>query len=408
VAIVDYRRNYLKWSILYHLDSIKKINPILDYEIKLENGLYTVESLASLYCMLDFDLTLTAENSNTVFEEFYFHQLPEVNKKIKENLETLKSCIEDIEKSPSNFSEPKARLDAFLRKCELKKEEVIEACVRVGESKNIKIVPYASEALLELQKMKCKVGINTGSIRQAVEEVSKRKIGIEATNIAGTKFFYDKKGIFIKSWLNLGKNKEKSMSEYFLPEAYCNFSLTINPNLANIFYVTDDLSPFESYVAVKIGSSLGSILYVGKNFEKYEKDYDYVINAPEIRKDLRKIKPYFELIRRARIYPFLHKPEKVEEIIKLAEEIKFSNCENQKEVLDKIQDFISSEILFPKLTTKIDEKFKKLRKRLEKGSLKKEELKKLIKILKDFDPAFHVKDERKKELEEIIQSSSSL
>jgi len=37
--------------------------------------------------------------------------------------------------------------------------------------------------------MNCKVGINTGSIKQAVEEVSRRKIGIEATNIAGTEFF---------------------------------------------------------------------------------------------------------------------------------------------------------------------------------------------------------------------------
>jgi hypothetical protein len=191
-----------------------------------------------------------------------------------------------------------------------------------------------------------------------------------------------------------------------LPEAYCNFSLTINPNLASIFYVTDDLSPFESYVATKIGSCLGSILYVGKNFEKYEKDYDYVINATEIRKDLRKIRPYFELIRRARIYPFLHEPEEVEEIIKLAEEIKFSNYESPEELLGKIQDFISAEILFPRLTTRIDKKCKELKKKLEEKNLKKEEMGEVVEILKSFDPAFHVKEGRKKELKEIIRSSS--
>ena len=397
--------NYLKWSIFYHLDSIKKISPILEYEIEIENKLYKIKSLASLYCMLDFDLTLTAENSRTIFEEFYFYQLPRVNRRIEKDLKILKDGIEGIEKSPSDFVEPKAKVDSFLRKCELTREQVIEACILVGESKDIKIVPYALEAINELEKMNCKVGINTGSIKQAVEEVSRRKIGIEATNIACTEFFYDKRGFFIKSWLNLGKNKERSMSEYFLPEAYCNFSLTINPNLASIFYVTDDLSPFESYVATKIGSCLGSILYVGKNFEKYEKDYEYVVNAPEIRKDLRKIKPYFELIRRARIYPFLHKPEEVEEIIKLAEEINFSNYESPEELLDKIQEFISAEILFPRLTTRIDRRCKELRKKLEEKNLKKEELEEVVRILKSFDPAFHVKNERKKELREIIRSS---
>jgi len=77
-------KNYLKWSVLYHLDSSGKINPILDYEIEIENKLYRIKSLASLYCMLDFDLTLIAENSRTIFEEFYFYQLPRAKSEQKD------------------------------------------------------------------------------------------------------------------------------------------------------------------------------------------------------------------------------------------------------------------------------------------------------------------------------------
>ncbi|MEM5867010.1 MAG: hypothetical protein QXG39_03715, partial [Candidatus Aenigmatarchaeota archaeon] len=288
-----------------------------------------------------------------------------------------------------------------------RKEQVIEASVRTGESKNIKIVPYAFEAINEIEKMNCKVGLNTGSVKTAVEEVSRRKIGIEATNIAATKFFYDEKGVFLKSWLNLGKNKEISMSTYFLPEAYCNFSFTINPNWPKIVYVADKtFSHFEKYVAAKVGSSSGIVLEVGENLPESNEEYEYVVNALEIKKDLRKIKPYLELIRRATIYPFLIRPEEAYEAIKLADEIKFSKFENLEEFLNKIQDFLSTEILFPTLATRIDKKCKELKRKLKDNDLKKEEVEEVVNILKSFDPAFHTKEKRKRELKEIVLSST--
>ncbi|MEM5854877.1 MAG: HAD family hydrolase [Candidatus Aenigmatarchaeota archaeon] len=398
-------KNYLKWSVLYHLDSSEKIKPILDYEIVIKDGTCAISSLASLRCIFDVDLTLTIDN--TVFEEFYYRQLPEVNPNIRRNIHVMMEIIRDIGKSYSDFIEPHARLDNFFRKCELRKEQVIEASVRTGESKNIKIVPYAFEAINEIEKMNCKVGLNTGSVKTAVEEVSRRKIGIEATNIAATKFFYDEKGVFLKSWLNLGKNKEISMSTYFLPEAYCNFSFTINPNWPKIVYVADKtFSHFEKYVAAKVGSSSGIVLEVGENLPESNEEYEYVVNALEIKKDLRKIKPYLELIRRATIYPFLIRPEEAYEAIKLADEIKFSKFENLEEFLNKIQDFLSTEILFPTLATRIDKKCKELKRKLKDNDLKKEEVEEVVNILKSFDPAFHTKEKRKRELKEIVLSST--
>jgi hypothetical protein len=43
----------------------------------------------------------------------------------------------------------------------------------------------------------------------------------------------------------------------------------------------------------------------------------------------------------------------------------------------------------------------------ERKKLKKEEIEEVVEILKNFDPAFHVKESRKKELKEIIRSSPS-
>ncbi|MEM5883116.1 MAG: hypothetical protein QXQ77_02660, partial [Candidatus Aenigmatarchaeota archaeon] len=83
------------------------------------------------------------------------------------------------------------------------------------------------------------------------------------------------------------------MSTYFLPEAYCNFSFTINPNWPKIVYVADKtFSHFEKYVAAKVGSSSGIVLEVGENPPESNEEYEYVVNALEIKKDLRKIKPY--------------------------------------------------------------------------------------------------------------------
>lgn len=377
------------------MDAVEKIKPILEYEI----------FPLSLYGILDFDSTLTAIDSSTLYEEFYFHELPAVNPNIEKNLNILMKCIRDIDNSPFDFSKSHARLDRFLRKCELTKEQVVEACVRVGESKNIKIVPHAFETILELEKMNCKIGINTGSPKTAVEEVSRRKIGIQPTNIAATEFFY-KNGFFIGSRLNLGKNKEISMSEYFLPKAYCDFSLTVNPNWPKIIYIADGvLSPFEKYIAAKVGSSLGIVLEVKKD-QKEIKGYEYVINATEIRKDLRKIKPYIELYRRATIYPFLVKPEESYQAIKLADEIKLSQFDNFEDLLDKIQDFLSIEVLFPTLTKRVDKKCRELKKKLKNG-LKRSEVEEIVNILKAYDPAFNIKEERKEELKKIILSSTS-
>ncbi|MEM5829280.1 MAG: hypothetical protein QW040_00470 [Candidatus Aenigmatarchaeota archaeon] len=396
-------KEYMRWSILSHLDSIGKIKHVLDYEVVVKNKICSVSSLANMYCILDVDFTLTKDSS--IFEEFYYNSLPEVNKNIKRDLQMIKKIIKDIGSSPSDFSEPHAKLDKFLRKCELTKEQVIEAAVMTGESKNVKIIPYAFEAIIELEKINCKVGLNTGSVKEVVEEVSRKKIGIETKNIAATRFFYDKRGVFLKSWLNLGKNKEISMSNYFLPEAYCDLSITTHPELPKIIYVADKtLSPFERYVAAKVGSCLGIVLEVGENIYKRNEEFEYVVNAIEIREDLRKIKDYVQAYRIATIYPFLIKPEEAYEAIKLAEEINLSNFKNFEELLCKIQDFISLEILFPTLTTKIDKKLRGLKEKLGIG-LKREDVEEIVNILKSFDFTFHVKKERKEELEWIIHSA---
>ncbi|MEM5766228.1 MAG: hypothetical protein QW423_01165 [Candidatus Aenigmatarchaeota archaeon] len=399
---------YLKWSILYHLDSIEKIKPVLDYEIKLKNKSCDIFNFVILYLMNDFDKTLTTENSLTVFEEFYFNQLPIVNKNINKNLHKIEKCIKDIERSPQNFSKLHENLDEILRKCELTKNQFIEACIETGKSKNIKIVPYAAEAISDLENMNCVVGINSGSPKLAIEEISRRRIGIENENIAATEFYFDKNNRFLNSWLNLSENKAKSMGYYFFPRTYCNLSLLTDFNRPNIFYITDDLSPFEQPLVAKVGSELGAVLFVGEDLEKFVVKNEYVVNAPELRKDFRKIKPYLTLYRRSKIFPFLHKPEEAEEIIRLAERINLSNYKNPENILDNIEEFISLEFLFPSLTTRIEEKCRKLRRKLKEGNLKKEELKEIVKIMKTFDPAFHIKKKRKKELEEIIFSLSSL
>ncbi|MEM5853181.1 MAG: hypothetical protein QXG39_06660 [Candidatus Aenigmatarchaeota archaeon] len=394
---------YLKWSILFHFDSIGKIKSVLDDEINVE-GVFRPLT-AKLYIITDFDLTLTREDGRTVFEEFYFNQLPRVNKKIEENLNEIKKCIFEIDTSPSNFEKSHKKLNKILKESKLTKSQFLEACVETGRSKNIKIVHYAREAFIELEKMGCVVGINSGSPKTAIEEICKRKIGVDNSNIAGSEFLFDEKGYFSTSSLNLGENKKKSMSEYFLPETYCDLSFLTNSKKPNLIYVTDDLSHFEEPVVAKVGSKLGVTLFVGKDLEKYG-NYEYVINAPELREDFRKIKPYLNLYRRAKIFSSLYKPEESEKMIELAEEIKSYDYEDFNYISSKIEDFLSLNVLFPKSVSRIEEKIYELRKKSEINALRKEELREIVELMESFDPLFHVNEKRKEELKKIISSTS--
>ena len=66
-----------------------------------------------------------------------------MNRKIEKDLKILKDGIEGIEKSPSDFVKPKAKVDSFLRKCELRREQVIEAAFLLGKAihKNSSLCP---------------------------------------------------------------------------------------------------------------------------------------------------------------------------------------------------------------------------------------------------------------------------
>ncbi|MEM5883114.1 MAG: hypothetical protein QXQ77_02650 [Candidatus Aenigmatarchaeota archaeon] len=86
--------NYQKWSILYYFDAVGKIKPVLDYEIKVKNEIHFISMFTSLFCMFDVGLTLTEDS--TVFEEFYFRQLPEVNPNVGKNLHVMKEIIREV------------------------------------------------------------------------------------------------------------------------------------------------------------------------------------------------------------------------------------------------------------------------------------------------------------------------
>lgn len=361
-------------------------------------------SLASIGYVCDLDKTLTADDSSTVYEVFN-EKVCDVNSEINRNYQFLKKCVEDIDNSPSDIRLPSQRYSKQLRICGFNRRQYIEAGIRTGESKNIKSIPYAFDAFLEQQKLNCFLGICTGSPKFPAKEVSIKKIGIKEPNIAASEPVFDNNGNFLEMRFNLGTNKIVSMGIFHLPKCYCNFALTTNPDEANLVYTTDDLSDFEKPLAVKIGSQLGAVLYVGEELFDIGQIGEFVVNAPEIRKDLRKVNHYLDLYRRARIYPYLHDPKIVDETFEVVEEIKHLEKDygsNHGELLDKIFYFLSLEIMFPSLTTRVLEKYYKLKNELDK--VDPYFIKDLIDILKSHDPAFHATDKRKVELKNIIAS----
>ena len=287
-----------------------------------------------------------------------------------------------------------------------------EAGIRTGESKNIKIAPYAFEAFLEQQKMNSRPGINTGSPKEPATHVSKKRIGIARPRIAGSEAEFDQNGYFIGLWPNLGANKLASMSNFFMEPENCYCDCAFKEGAGKV-YVTDDLSKFEEPVVVKVGLDLGVVLYVGKDqkiLEMYKRPGEFVIPAPQIRKDVRKINPYINLYRRAKIFVKIHENPKIAKLIlDTAKDVKKGRfCTDRKsfeEFSMKISQFVSLEQLFPRLTTRFDEKYNKLEKAISENDIEsmRNSSNELLGILEENDPFFHIRQEREDELQEIIQ-----
>jgi len=337
-------REYLRWCILSHLKVANKVSKVIyDFDFK---------PIPKIFIVYDLDKTLTAEDSNTVYQEYNNH-LCSLNPRIYRERFSLEKCIEEIDKSPADFSEPQTRYWNILKRCKLKKEQHEEACLRTAKSKNIKIVPYAFQAFLEQTKIGCELGINTGSPRDVAALVSKEKIGIPKAKIAGSELIFDQDGYFKEGILNLGKNKVISMSNFFLqPEnCYCDCSFILSERSA--MYVTDDLE-FDKHIAAKVGLEGGVVLYVGK--KEYERK-EFIISAPEIRKDLRRINPYVQLYRRAKLFATLVEPENANEIVKILKKIKQE--ENGKKLKEMVEKFLELNPLFPRIRSQICKKSKK-------------------------------------------------
>lgn len=393
------------------MDVADKMCVISDFGIRVgPDSFYTASSVPACN-VLDLDRTLTSEDSSTVYEEFN-SWLCSLNPKLDHNSPVLKKIINDIDNSPADFSEPLKSYNNLLRKCGLTKRQWDEASIRTGESGNIKAAPYAFDALLEQYKMNFKLGINTGSPKEPAVQVSKKKIGVKEPRIAGSEAEFDQDGYFISLWANLGSNKVKSMSNFFMEPENCYCDCAFKEGAGEI-YVTDDLSKFEEPLVVKVGLDLGVVLYVGEDqrlLEIYKRPGEFVIPAPEIRKDVRKINPYINLYRRAKIFVRIHESPKVAKMISdTAKEIKKGRfCSDSKcfeEFSGKISQFVSIEQLFPRITTRFDEKHTKLKRAISEGDI--DAMSKcsneLISILEDNEPFFHVKQEKESELDEIIQ-----
>lgn len=405
-------KKYLRWCVLSHFDALEKIDVISDYGIKIGDDSFFTSSLAPLYLVWDLDKTLTAEDSNTVYEE-YNDILCSLNPKIEHNCKNIKKCIEEIDNSPSDFSEHLESYNHILRKCDFTKDQHIEASIRTGESKNVKIIPNIYDAILEQQKMNCISGINTGSPKDAATAVSERKIGIQKDFIEGSIPKFDRNGKFVGFWFNLGTNKGVSMSNFYQKSynCYCDCSFVAEEDLARKIYVTDDLSGFEKYTIAKIGSLLGIVLFVSEKeiIEIYKRPGEFIINAFEIRKDARKINSYLDLYRRAKIFVRLHDPKEAKFIFNCVKEIKKlklieKNLIQCHELNDRISKFLSTEILFPILTTKFKRKIVEFEDAILKEDSKtmKRMADDLIEILEKNDPMFHLKEKREHELNEII------
>jgi hypothetical protein len=398
-------REYLRWSILYHMSAAGKIKVISDYGIRIGGDAFLIPSILPSWLVFDLDKTLTADGSVSVYEEY--------NENVCSVLGIpsfrLRKLIKEIDLSPNDFSIPKKRYENELRRLHFKKRHHDDACTLTEESENIKFIPHAFDAIVEQEKLNCLVGINTGSPKDVTKEVVKKKIGIQEPNIAGSKPIFDSHENFLEFYLNLGTNKPISMSNFHLPECYCDFSLTVNPNEARQYYVTDDLSDFEWPLAVKIGSKLGIVLYVGEDYSKIPRIGEFVINAPEIRKDPRRIGYYLNLHRRSKIFPYIHDPKTVRKIIDTAEEILYLAETYEGDyslLLEKIPQFLSLEVLFPSLTTNVSREYQRLKHEDINLPHVKEGIKNLVNILKENDPAFHATSERKNELDNIILSAS--
>lgn len=407
-------KKYLKWCILSHMDATGKVDPVPDYGIRVGSDAFFTASSVPLYLVWDLDKTLTAEDGNTVYEE-YNDISCSLNPKIEREHQTLEECIKEIDNSPADFRKPLEKYNKLLRKCGFNTEQHREASIRTGESKNVKIIPYAYDVVLEQQKLNCLPGMNTGSPKDAAVEVSKRKIGISKDLIEGSVGEFDRHGNFIRFILNLGTNKAVSMSNFYHREpfnCYCDCSFVAEPELGRKVYVTDDLE-FDKYAIAKIGSQLGVVLYVGEEsiVEMYKRPGEFIINAPEIREDARKIRPYLNLYRRAKIFARLHSPREAKSILDCANEIKkLKRAPMDKSVItqleDRISKFISLESLFPVLTTRFNRKFAEFDDEISQESIDFEAVKRsansLTEILERNDPIFHTKEEREMQLNEII------
>jgi len=403
-------KKYLRWCILAHLDAAGKVDIISDFGIRIGGDSFYTANLVPLYLVWDLDKTFTAEDSNTVYKE-YNDILCSLNPKIDRKHRTLEKCIEEIDSSPSDFSKPQERYDATLRKCGFTKDQHTEASIRTGESKNIKIIPYSHDAILEQYKMNCLPAISTGSPKDAATEVSKRQIGISEDFIEGSIPLFDKNGKFVRFLFNLGTNKAVSMSNFYQKShnCYCDCSFLVEPELARKVYVTDDIFEFDRYVVAKVGSQLGIVLYVGEEeaVEVFKRPGEFVVNAPEIRKDARKIKPYLKLYRRAKIYAHLHSPKEAKTILSCVKEIKRLKYQQDfRRLADKMSKFISLEMLFPVLTTRFKRKLVEFEDEISRkpidSNIVKRSANDLIETLEENDPIFHVREERGSELNEIV------
>jgi phosphoserine phosphatase len=395
-------RKYLKWSILYHFDARNKVKVIYDFEIKLPPILVSY----------DFDGTLTKEGSSTVFEE-YLSNLCSINSMVERTYSKLKKCVEEIiicaSKPPFDYEEPLKKFNEIFRNCEVKKVQHVEACIRAAESGNIKLIPYIFDTLLEQQRLNCFSGINTASPKEAVAEISRKMIGIREPRVAGSEAKFDKKGYFVEFSPNLGANKVNAMTNFFrFPEnCYCDFTLFCK-NEPSYIYITDDLH-LDYLPAAKACVNLGVVFYVGEEFYGYVGET--VVNTPEIRKDFRQINYFLNLYRRAKVFTIFHSPEIARKIIERAEKIDELASKLTEDILPQLinetYELVNLDLLFPRIKTGTGKKLfqleKKLRKKVEVEKLK-EEIREVLKLVRENEPTFCISDKRKKELSEIIKS----
>jgi len=396
------KKQYEEFCVLLYNDAFGKIDIDPDFIYKIKTEL-----------VLDFDGTINAIGSPTLFEVFS-DNLIAVNPKIRHRAREYKSLVSDIDNSPSDFTLPLLRHDEFLRDCDLKEWDYNEACRMTIESKEIKLVPYAFDAILKLGNMGCRPGINTGSPRNVAVGISKKKLGITSERIAGSEIECDKHGNFLRTKLNLGTNKAESMSRFY-PDFYCNYSIIAEEEIEEeFFYVTDDLSEFEKLSIAKIGSWGGKVLHVGEQMN-FTNIPEFVVNDTSIRKNMLKIIPHYKFFRQAKTFQMTHGDPRVvlfnlelmDQIKNIAQEEIYKQ-QQIKQFCTKVLQFVSAEKLFPALRTNIKSKIAGLEYKLQTNQLQtnydnvSRNVNEILQLLTDNDPLPHVTEKGREYLKNII------